>query len=43
MELEQYDEAIRYYEMWLKVEADSAEAKAGLEKARNAAAAAGGG
>lgn len=34
MELKQYDKAVRYYQMWLKVEPDSAEAKQGLAKAK---------
>ena len=36
MELEQYDKAGKYYEMWLNVEPDNADAKAGLEKAKAA-------
>ena len=33
MELKQWDKAAKYYKMWLKVEPDNANAKAGLEKA----------
>jgi beta-lactamase regulating signal transducer with metallopeptidase domain/Tfp pilus assembly protein PilF len=33
MELEQYDEAIKYYEMWLKVEPNNEQAKEGLQQA----------
>jgi len=34
MELGKYDEAVKYYQMLLKVEPDNKEAKAGLERAR---------
>jgi beta-lactamase regulating signal transducer with metallopeptidase domain/ketosteroid isomerase-like protein/Tfp pilus assembly protein PilF len=34
MELKDYDKAEKYYKMWLKVEPDNANAKAGLEKAK---------
>jgi bla regulator protein BlaR1 len=35
MELKQFDKAAEYYRMWLKVEPDNADAKAGLEKAKS--------
>ncbi|MGD9110090.1 MAG: hypothetical protein PVG93_04035, partial [Phycisphaerales bacterium] len=34
MELEQYDDAVKYYKMWLNVEPQNDAAKAGLERAR---------
>ena len=37
MEMHKYDEAIRYYEIWLKAEPANARVKAGLAKAKNAA------
>jgi Tfp pilus assembly protein PilF len=37
VELGRHAEAVKYYEMWLKAEPDNAGAKAGLEKARQAA------
>ena len=36
MEKKEYDKATKYSEMWLKVEPDNAQAKAGWEKAREA-------
>jgi len=41
VELGRYQEAVKYYEMWLKAEPDNARVKAGLEKARKAAKAGG--
>ena len=34
MEMEQYDKAVKYYEMWLKAEPGNSQAKEGLEKAK---------
>jgi tetratricopeptide (TPR) repeat protein len=34
MELKQWEKAAKYYEMWLKVEPNNGDAKAGLEKAK---------
>ena len=34
LELKRYDKAAKYYQMWLDVEPDNADAKAGLEKAK---------
>ena len=36
MEQKKYDDAIKYYELWLKVDPDSAQAKDGLSKAKQA-------
>ncbi len=36
MELKEYDKAIKYYQMWLKVEPDNTQAQTGLEKAQAA-------
>jgi bla regulator protein BlaR1 len=35
MELKQFDKAAKYYKMWLKVEPDNPDAKAGLQKAKS--------
>ena len=34
MELKEHEKAVKYYEMWLAVEPDNADAKAGLAKTK---------